>query len=206
MLESVTDATRANFYVTNDGAITAVNASDVEQIAEWNFTKGAELRRLYLFNAKDVQENCFKNFSVLELVYLPSCETIGKGSLSGTKLTKAYLPICKSVGESAFSNCKALVSVDLPACTTVSTYAFAWCSVESVNLPACESIAGYAFRMCDNLTRLNLPACTKLYNQSFGQSSITEIHFAAANQATIEALDGYATKFGATDATIYFDL
>jgi len=32
------------------------------------------------------------------------------------------------------------------------------------------------------------------------------IHFAAANQATIEALSGYSSKFGASSATIYFDL
>ena len=35
---------------------------------------------------------------------------------------------------------------------------------------------------------------------------VSEIHFAAANQAAIEACDGYDTKWGATNATIYFDL
>ncbi len=33
-----------------------------------------------------------------------------------------------------------------------------------------------------------------------------EIHFAAANQAAIEACDGYADKWGFAGATIYFDL
>lgn len=35
---------------------------------------------------------------------------------------------------------------------------------------------------------------------------VSEIHFAAANQAAIEACDGYDYKWGATNATIYFDL
>lgn len=35
---------------------------------------------------------------------------------------------------------------------------------------------------------------------------LKEIHFRADAKATIEALDGYATKFGAYYATIYFDL
>lgn len=33
-----------------------------------------------------------------------------------------------------------------------------------------------------------------------------ELHFAVANQAAIEACDGYDKKWGATNATIYFDL
>lgn len=36
--------------------------------------------------------------------------------------------------------------------------------------------------------------------------NLQEIHFRADAKATIEALDGYATKFGAYYATIYFDL
>ena len=32
------------------------------------------------------------------------------------------------------------------------------------------------------------------------------IHFSAKNRETIETLSGYSSKFGATNATIYFDL
>lgn len=46
------------------------------------------------------------------------------------------------------------------------------------------SSSNYAFRYCD---------------------ALTEIHFPAAMQATIEAMSGYADKWGATNATIYFD-
>ena len=37
-------------------------------------------------------------------------------------------------------------------------------------------------------------------------SSLTEIHFAAANQSKIEASSYYSSKWGADNATIYFDL
>ena len=35
---------------------------------------------------------------------------------------------------------------------------------------------------------------------------LKEIHFAAKNKEAIEALSGYSNKFGATNATIYFDI
>lgn len=45
-------------------------------------------------------------------------------------------------------------------------------------------------------------------NIFYGCSSLTEIHFGAANQAAIEATEGYATLWGrgAGNATVYFDL
>ena len=36
--------------------------------------------------------------------------------------------------------------------------------------------------------------------------SLKEIHFAAKNKEAIEALSDYSNKFGATNATIYFDI
>ena len=60
------------------------------------------------------------------------------------------------------------------------------------------------------------PALTTIASNAFGagasnatwykSTDVEEIHFRADAQATIEALDGYANKFGATNATIYFDL
>ena len=44
------------------------------------------------------------------------------------------------------------------------------------------------------------------YNYTFSFSSLTEIHFPAAIKSKIEALTGYSDKWGATNATIYFDL
>lgn len=39
-----------------------------------------------------------------------------------------------------------------------------------------------------------------------GCTNLTEIHFRVDAQVVIESLTGYASKFGATNATIYFDL
>ena len=53
----------------------------------------------------------------------------------------------------------------------------------------------------------NFPSAIELSGTVWNNVTYTgEIHFAAANQAAIEACDGYANKWGFTGATIYFDL
>ena len=53
----------------------------------------------------------------------------------------------------------------------------------------------------------NFPSATEFVGYLWKSSSNTgEIHFAAANQAAIEACEGYANKWGFKNATIYFDL
>lgn len=54
----------------------------------------------------------------------------------------------------------------------------------------------------------HLPRATELsgYVWNVGATYTGEIHFAAANQAALEACDGYANKWGNAGATIYFDL
>lgn len=52
-----------------------------------------------------------------------------------------------------------------------------------------------------------LPKCTTLEGNYIFPSSTTEIHFAAENQAAIEASAGYASKWGAgSSCTIFYDL
>lgn len=43
-------------------------------------------------------------------------------------------------------------------------------------------------------------------NAAFDKCSVSEIHFPVAMEETISALTGFSTKWGATSATIYFDL
>ena len=76
------------------------------------------------------------------------------------------------------------------------------------------------YNTSSNTSRGNFNACgaVKVYmpkvtnfgtygQNNFGSSTtITELHFGKENQATIEALGGYSSKFGASNATIYFDL
>ena len=64
-----------------------------------------------------------------------------------------------------------------------------------------------AFYDCRSLTSIDLPNVTTVESYAFsGCKSLKEIHFAAKNKEAIEALSGYSNKFGATNATIYFDI
>ena len=91
-----------------------------------------------------------------------------------------------TVGSRAFSGCSSLASIDLPNVTTVENYAFSGCSsLASIDLPNVTIVRINAFLSC---------------------KSLKEIHFATKNKEAIEALSGYSNKFGATNATIYFDI
>ena len=94
--------------------------------------------------------------------------------------------VLTTVGSNAFSHCRSLTSIDLPKVTTVGSSAFS---------------------SCESLTSINLPNVTTVGDSAFyGCSSLKEIHFATKNKEAIEALSDYSNKFGATNATIYFDI
>ncbi len=94
--------------------------------------------------------------------------------------------------------------------------------VESVSFPVLESIIGSSifynsFTNNTNLTRMDFPNLKTISQQDgFGSSStsyafrgcssLTEIHFRMDMQEIVSTLTGYADKWGATNATIYFDL
>lgn len=62
---------------------------------------------------------------------------------------------------------------------------FSYCNTRVYNFPAAEDVTGTLWP---------------------SNSSCREIHFAQANKDKIESCSGYANKWGATNATIYFDL
>lgn len=74
----------------------------------------------------------------------------------------------------------------------------------------------YGFQGCTSPLRFFFPALTTLGTNPFGTSStnsafrnatgVTEIHFRADMQSQVESLSQYSSKWGATNATIYFDL
>lgn len=55
---------------------------------------------------------------------------------------------------------------------------------------------------------LNLPECNQIFGKNtFGScTNLSAIHFAEKNKTTIERMSDYTNNFGATNATIYFDL
>ena len=101
---------------------------------------------------------------------------------------------------SMFHDCSNLTSVSFPALTTISG----------------DSVCAKMFSLCKALTSISFPALTTIGSNAFGSASynyifnrcnaLTEIHFRADAQATIEAMAGYADKWGAKNATIYFSL
>lgn len=126
-----------------------------------------------------------------------------------------------------FDGCTGLTSVNLSSLTTVSgNYALQSCfdgctGLTSINLSSLTTVSGSGalqscFNYCTKLSTISFPALTSVVNNGFGSASynyifnkctaLTEIHFRADMQATIEAMTGYANKWEATNATIYFDL
>ena len=176
-----------------------------------NNLTSVDLSSLTMVSGTYAMHHCFDGCSNLTSVDLSSLTTI-----SGT----GGMGIC-------FSGCSKLTSVDLSSLTTVSaSYAmdgfFQNCiNLTSVDLSSLTMVSGaYAmdncFSGCTNLSKISFPSLTRVHNQAFGSNSynwiflrcpaLTEIHFRADAQATIEAMTGYADKWGATNATIYFDL
>ena len=94
------------------------------------------------------------------------------------------------------------------ALITVGDYAFSSCnSLTSIELGGGGAVGGYAFMFCESLTSIDLPNVTTVGDFAFYYcNSLMEIHFAVKNKEAIEALSDYSNKFGATNATIYFDL
>ena len=72
--------------------------------------------------------------------------------------------------------------------------------VETIIGSTSNTLATFAYISAD----IYLPSCTLVENYICRTSNTNTLHFAAANQAAIEACTGYANKFGADE--IYFDL
>lgn len=123
-----------------------------------------------------------------------------------------------------FINCTQLTTADLSAITEVSgDYAcqgmFAHCyALNTIRFDNLSTVSGnFAFNntfyTCSSLTTISFPKLTTISNtNAFTEDTfsncdaLTEIHFRYDMKEIVEGLDGYAEKFGATNATIYFDL
>ena len=126
-----------------------------------------------------------------------------------------------------FEKCTSLKTVDVSGIVTLTgnnamQYTFRGCtelsggiwfdSLQSVDQ---RGLVG-TFSGDTKLTAAYFPSLTEVQSNSFGAyggqgpfegcTGITEIHFRSDAQAVIEALSTYSSKFGATNATICFDL
>lgn len=89
-------------------------------------------------------------------------------------------------------------------------------NIKSVSFPNLVRIAGSAtcknmFSNTTTFTSISFPKLTQVsyanaLEYAFYNSNLVSIHFRSDARSVIETLNGYSTKFGASDATIYFDL
>ena len=176
-----------------------------------NAITGADFPDLVEIYSDEACYNAFISCSNLKVISVPKLESINGAKACNSMFSFAgiegqvSLPSLKTIwGSSAcnsmFSGNSGITSVSVPSLTTIDgSY-------------ACR----YMFKNT-GLTRVDFPALTTITNaDSLGTRSsngmfadctgLLEIHFRADAQATIEGLSGYASKFGATNATIYFSL
>jgi len=175
------------YYAMPDSGVVSVDFSNLKVV---------NARGLYgAFSGSAVET---ANFSNLETISGYGCYEIFRG----TPLKTIDLHNLVSVSDSGLYNAfdaSMLESIDLSALTTLGSYAFRGAfsdtEIKSISFPALTSVQANSFGTSSSSTQA-FRNCTEL----------TEIHFRADMQATIEACDGYANKFGATSSAIYFDL
>lgn len=180
-----TSALAYRFY--NDARITGINAPNLKTIGSSGMSnaffgnqkiKNVSLPVLATINFNGMI-NCFQN-TLIERFETPNLSQVDSMGLNR-----------------AFYNCERLWVVDFSHLMVLGANALA-----------------AAFVGCVGLQTVSFPALYSVANNSFGtsgqyaftDSGVYEIHFAKAAQPQIEATDGYAEKWGATNATIYFDL
>ena len=118
---------------------------------------------------------------------------------------------------STFYETKGLKTAIFSALTTLDFYfnsTFRYSEISSLQFPVLTTITSNGslssiVMNCTYLESLSFPSLTRVdsYFADFtGDTNLTEIHFRSDAQATIEATPNYSSKWGASNATIYFDL
>lgn len=136
-----------------------------------------------------------------------SLETVGEYGMNrcfsaGTATTPTKIQIV------SFPKLKKIGYMGLGSCFWYGT------SITAASFNALEEVDDYglssAFYGCTRLTTISFPKLITIgsaaFYTAFTNSGVTEIHFRSDMMANISAQSGYSEKFGATNATIYFDL
>ena len=179
-------------------------------------------------------KDAFGSAYSLATVRAPNVTTISgdfacQNAFEYTGLTSNVFPNLTTI--SGNSACKYMYrgctfdALGLDNLTTISgasacQYMFNSLKIDVAEFPKLTTITGslacrYWFQL-STVKKVYFPALTTVNADVFGSSAgngafascsqLTEIHFRADAQATIEAMDGYASKFGAKNATIFFSL
>lgn len=124
----------------------------------------------------------------------------GCSALQSVNFNKLHTVVGTSAMYRMFYSCTNLNNIDFTNLTKISG----------------NTVCNNMFYNCKSLTSISFPNLTIIEGTNpFGISNsyifnlcsnLLEIHFRSGVQGIIETLTGYSDKFGATNATIYFDL
>ncbi len=223
--EHIVDAsdvvTISSTQFNKDESIYSVNFPSCKEIASATYGGGynphenggafgfcTALTSVELPAATSIGDYAFKNCTALTSVDLPAATSIGEYAFClCTSLTTAEAPLAVSIGENAFYHCRSLTTINFPMATSIGGLAFDSTGVTTVELPAATTLGDNAFAWCTALTKIYLPSVISFDTSPFvGCTALLEIHFAAANEETLKALDTYSQLSDAPNATVYFDL
>ena len=219
-----------NFYLYNK------KHSNVTGDLVFSKLKSADLSAFaYAFSYTDITSASFPVFegftNLHQYVYITPYYTGFSGTFAYSKIQSISFGSLQTINYGGFrgccQHCDYLSSVNLPLLTTINTNncfdeTFGYCplltsitftSLSTVNGNNCFKHTFYH----SGLQTISFPALTTItgtylfgsasYEFAFeGCTALTEIHFRADAQSVIENIDGYSSKWGASNATIYFDL
>ena len=187
--------------LTTIGEFGLDSACKYSDVSAFNFASLQSVSSYGLYSTFESSKVVNASFPSLKTVYSRGCQGIFYGD---TVLESASFPELEEVGNygfyNAFTGCSALSSLTFSKLKTIGNYGFSAAfrggtsSLQTLSFPALETVGAYVFGNSNSSLAFT------------ATSGITEIHFPAAIQSDIEALYGYANKFGAPNATIYFDL
>ncbi len=216
VLKETEEVTRFNFWIHTNGAVTLIEASEVETLSNTLFCQN----------------------DVINVVEFPSCLTVKDGDLSWGEVSNGAFYFCKNlqraallrakdIGAGAFFYCSSLTDVSLDSAINVGYQSFRGCSsLQQLVLPRVVRIGAGAFAECPALTKIFMPyaeeigdaifyscsALTEVYMMSainIGASAFSGwtgvVHFSSDNEETIRNLAGFDSGFNGT-VEILFDL
>ena len=144
--------------------------------------KGKEVTR-FETNFSSIPEDCFAGCSLLSMISLSKCVSVGSGAFDGcSNLRVVNIPECSQVWNAAFADCTKLYSVSLPKCTALYAWAFNGGSeLTYISIPECAYVGSYAFQFCYQLSSIVLPKCNIIESAAFSRTGLQTITLGASS-------------------------
>ena len=205
-LSSLTSVTGTNalYNAFQNCKLTSLNLSSLTNVSGSHamysafdsnaYLTSVDLSGLVSVQGIDVLYRAIRNCSSLTTVKFDNLEVIG----SSTTADRRQFGGC-------FGSCRNLTSITFPKLKEI------YCSYNNANQGTFSNndrLEKLYFPKLDTISYVNTGSNMDVASKNIFNSctALTEIHFGAANQAAIQATGGYATNWGATNATVYFDL